>query len=199
MSHRDPVDYYQTHGVTFDQRRPRDLREKAWIDALLAPHSKSACVLDAGCGAGDPVAKYIADQGFQLTGFDSAPAMLDLARERVPHADFVQADHRTFKLDQRFDAVISWDSFFHLGCDEQPSVLERFSRHLMPRATLLFNTGHGHGEAINPMFDEPLYHASLAPSHYEDILGQLGFEILRHVEQDQSIGGRTIWLAGRGI
>lgn len=199
MSHRDPVEYYATHGLTFDRHRPRDLREKDWLDALLAPHAESDTVLDAGCGAGDPVAKYIAGQGFVVTGFDTTEAMLDLARERVPQGEFLRADLRTFELGRQFDALISWDSFFHLSCEQQPQVLDRFARHLKPRATLLFNAGHIRGEAINPMFDEPLYHTSLAPDEYAEILADLGFNILRHVVQDERLGGKSIWLAGRGL
>lgn len=49
-------------------------------------------VLDAGCGAG-PLAAALRDRGAQVTGFDSSPAMVALARARLgPDTDVLVAD-----------------------------------------------------------------------------------------------------------
>ena len=39
-------------------------------------------ILDAGCGAG-PLAAALRDRGAEITGFDSSPAMVELARRRL--------------------------------------------------------------------------------------------------------------------
>lgn len=47
-------------------------------------------VLDVGCGAG-PLSATLADAGFEVTGIDPSPELLDLARAATPRAHFIQA------------------------------------------------------------------------------------------------------------
>ena len=47
-------------------------------------------VLDVGCGAG-PLTKALVDAGFNVTGIDVSPDLLELARANVREAQFVQA------------------------------------------------------------------------------------------------------------
>jgi SAM-dependent methyltransferase len=44
-------------------------------------------VVDLGCGSGI-WARELADSGYRVTGLDISPAMIELARQRVPEADF---------------------------------------------------------------------------------------------------------------
>ena len=48
----------------------------------LAGDVAGRSILDAGCGAG-PLAAALRDRGAQVTGFDSSPAMVELARRRL--------------------------------------------------------------------------------------------------------------------
>lgn len=195
--YRDPVDFYRDHAEAFDAARSRAFCEKPWLDAFLALLPAGGSVLDAGCGAGEPIGRYVADVGFALTGLDASGPLLERARERVPGAAFVEGNLRTFELDRRFDGIIAWDSFFHLSATEQERVLERFARHGTDQVALLFNTGTERGEAVNPLFGEPLYHASLDTADYIARLAALGFSVLNRVENDPDCGGRTVWLAKR--
>jgi SAM-dependent methyltransferase len=45
-------------------------------------------VVDAGCGAG-PLSKALVEAGFDVTGIDASPALLEFAREAAPKARFV--------------------------------------------------------------------------------------------------------------
>lgn len=198
VAYRDPVDFYRDHAGAFDAARSRAFCEKPWLDDFLALLPEGGIVLDAGCGGGEPIARYVSEAGFRLVGLDASEPLLQLARERVGRGTFVEGDLRSFALDERFDGIIAWDSFFHLSAAEQELALERFARHGTEAAALLFTSGTERGEAINPMFGEPLFHASLDGADYEDRLAALGFSVLKHVEQDPDCGGRTIWLAKRG-
>lgn len=194
---RDPVDFYRDHAAAFDAARSRELCEKGWLDAFLALVPPGGTVLDAGCGAGEPIARYVVARGFDLVGLDASEPLLDRARERVPGARFVAGDLRDFELGRRFDGIVAWDSFFHLAAAEQERALDRFARHAADGAPLLFNSGSERGEAINPMFGEPLYHASLDTAEYAARLAAAGFAVLNHAESDPDCGGRTVWLARR--
>lgn len=198
-SFRDPVEFYREHGLTFDRYRVDYFAERPWLAAFLALLPAGSHILDAGCGAGVPIARHIAGIGHRLVGIDTSPPMLALAQERIPTAEFVEADMRDFELDRQFDGIIAWDSFFHLSVQAQRDTLERFARHLRPRGVLMFTSGTEHGEAINPLYGENLYHASLDAEEYRSRLEALGFSVLRYAEHDIECGDRTIWLVGRGL
>lgn len=194
---RDPVDFYIDHAAQFDAVRSRTLCERDWLEAFLADVPPGGTILDAGCGSGEPIASWLIARGFAVTGVDAAAPLLDLARQRYPHGRWLRVDLRDLDLDERFDAIIAWDSLFHLSPGAQRTAIAMFGAHAAPRASLLFNSGGAHGEAINPMFGEPLYHASLSPDEYRVLLAGQGFHVVRHVAQDPTCGGRDIWLARR--
>lgn len=195
---RDPVAFYRTHAAEFDAERSRELCEKPWLDAFLAQVPKGGSVLDLGCGAGDPIKSYIAGQGFALTGLDSTPAFIELARERLPDCEWIEADMREFDLARRFDGIIAWHSFFHLTAQAQRDCIRCLAAHASANAVLMFTSGPEHGEAVNPLYGEPLYHASLSPDEYRELLAKQGFSVLRHVAEDPECGHATVWLAKRG-
>ena len=70
----------------------------------------------------------------------------------------------------------------------------RFAAHALPGAPLLFTSGTGLGEAIGAYGGEPLYHASLDRSEYEQLLTSNGFSVLAHEVEDPDCGRHTIWL-----
>lgn len=70
-----------------------------------ADASRSATVLDAGCGTGR-VAIELHRLGIDVTGVDVDPSMLEVARERGPAIPWTLADLSTLDLGTRFDAVI---------------------------------------------------------------------------------------------
>ncbi|MGO9235007.1 MAG: hypothetical protein ACLP4V_13395 [Methylocella sp.] len=59
----------------------------------------------------------------------------------------------------------------------------------------MFTSGTAHGEAIGRLEGEPLYHASLDAAEYRQLLDSQGFNVVATVAEDQTCGGRTVWLA----
>ena len=55
------------------------------------------------------------------------------------------------------------------------------------------------GEAIGTYCGEPLYHASLDASEYEQLLAGHGFTLVAFVDTDPECGGHTVWLATHGV
>jgi len=195
--HRDPVDFYRSHAEEFARVRSGPSAEGTWLKSFMAELLPSGSILDAGCGTGEPIARTLVEHGFLVTGLDTTPAFLDLAREKVPDGVFLEGDLRDFSLGRTFDGVLAWHSLFHLGQDDQRAAIVRLAAHAAPTAVLMFTAGDREGEAINPMFGENLYHASLDPGEYRTILQALGFRILRYVERDPGAGFSTVWLARR--
>lgn len=198
MKPEDVIPTYERIGAAWAQQRSSSLMEKAWLDRMLAtaPRNTGAVrVLDLGCGAGRPIGSYLAERGARLTGVDATAVMTGLYPQVVPGAEAIQADMRGLMLDREFDAILAWDSFFHLSADDQRAMFPTFAAHAAPRAALMFTSGHMAGEAIGDVAGEPIYHASLAPDEYRDLLADNGFKVLHYTPEDPTCGGHTIWLA----
>jgi hypothetical protein len=72
-----------------------------------------------------------------------------------------------------------------------------FARHAAPGATLLFTSGPKAGESIGDLYGNALFHASLDPEEYRNLLSEAGFTVLRYRPEDPDCGGHTVWLARR--
>jgi cyclopropane fatty-acyl-phospholipid synthase-like methyltransferase len=186
---------YERHARTFDRDRGKSLIEKPWLDRCLAELPRGAPVLDVGCGTGEPIARYLIQSGLSVVGVDSSPSMIEMCRARFPHAEWHVADMRQLALGRTFDGIIAWDSFFHLAAGDQRAMLTRFALHAAPGGVLMFTSGSAAGEAIGEYCGEPLFHASLDPAEYEDLLQRNGFTVAAHVSDDADCGHHTIWLA----
>jgi 2-polyprenyl-3-methyl-5-hydroxy-6-metoxy-1,4-benzoquinol methylase len=191
------IDHYERHACNWDaDRRKAAWNDKPWHERFIGTLPRAARVLDLGCGSGAPVAHYMAECGLHVTGVDSSPTLISVCRKNLPHHEWLVEDMRSLRLPQRFDGVLAWDSFFHLTPDDQRRMFSVFAQHVAPSAMLMFNTGPAYGEAIGEYRGDPLYHASLAADEYRALLASIGFAIIAHsVEDWQTGGGRTVWLA----
>ncbi|MEM1080984.1 MAG: class I SAM-dependent methyltransferase [Pseudomonadota bacterium] len=173
--HQSTLETYQANAHAWDQQRHKGLFEQAWLDRFTACLSERARVLDVGCGTGEPIARYLIEQGLSVSGLDAAPAMVDLCRNRFPGHDWQVMDMRQLSLDHRLDGIVAWDSFFHLNQTEQRAVLALFGQHLNPGGALLTTIGDGDGEVLGKVNGQDVYHASLHPDEYTEILTDVGF------------------------
>ncbi len=139
---------YGRRGVQYDDERSRRLFERVWLDRFLARLPPAPTVLDAGCGAGAPLAEYLVAQGCRLTGIDTCAPLLAHARTRLPQATWQEADMRTLDLGTQFEGILGWHSFFHLTPEEQRETLPQFAAHLRPGGALLLTVGPRAGEVV---------------------------------------------------
>ena len=188
---------YARVATRFDARRNRLLFERGWLERFLAALPDEPQVLDLGCGAGEPIARYLIERGCRLTGVDAAPAMIARCRRRFPAHAWRVGDMRDLALARRFDGLVAWDSFFHLDPRGQRRAVAAFARHARPGAALLFTTGPAAGAALGWAADAPIHHASLDPAAYRSLLARHGFEVTAHVASDPTCDFHTIWLARR--
>lgn len=194
------VAVYDAHGRDWDADRRAEHRpdghsfEHHWLERLIARLPRASSILDLGCGGGIPITRYLVERGIRVTGVDASSTMIELWRSRFPDNRALLADMRNLELGERFDAIIAWDSFFHLPQDDQRSMFRTFARHAAPDCVLLFTSGPSLGEAVGTLYGDPLYHASLDPKEYESLLAANGFVVRDHVMDDPQCH-RTVWLA----
>jgi SAM-dependent methyltransferase len=104
---------WDAEAASFDEEPDHGLRDPevraAWADRLRSWLPGRACdILDLGCGTGS-LSLLAAEQGHRVTGVDSSPAMVDLARAKLAGRDaaFLVGDAATPPVgEQRFDVVL---------------------------------------------------------------------------------------------
>jgi SAM-dependent methyltransferase len=193
------IDLYErrAHEWVGDRGREKVFIQKAWLDRFCALVKPGGTILDLGCGPGKPMAAYLLAQGFDICGVDSSPTVIALARIDFPEREWIVADMRRLSLGRQFDAVMAWDSFFHLNHDDQHRMFPIFRAHTKPRAPLLFTSGPQHGERVGKLRGEPLYHASLAPDEYRALFAADGFAPVTEKMEDPDCELHSVWLARR--
>lgn len=192
------ADLYQRHASAFDAARRGSFPERAWLERFERMLPAEAEVLDLGCGGGEPIARFLIDHEHRLTGIDSAPTLINLARTRFPRHKWIEADMMRFGGDSgAYDGILAWCSLFHLEVDQQEKLIRRIAVWLRKGGVALFNTGPANGIAMGEFEGEELYHASLAPAEYRAILAESGLTVINHVIEDANCGGMTVWLVAK--
>lgn len=190
----DILPTYTRVAERYDRERDRSVFERPHLEMVWnsAPGPR---VLDLGCGSGRPIATWFADQGAKVTGVDGAAAMISLFNRHLPDQRGIIADMRTLDLGETFDAVLAFNSLFHLAADDQHSLFPILARHCAPHARLFFTSGPEAGEAWGEAGGEQVYHASLAPKAYRALLRANGFSDITFQPNDPDCRGHSLWHA----
>lgn len=189
------IEIYKKHARAWTELRGNFLYEKTWLDHFLSLIPQHSEILDLGCGSGKPIADYLIQHDHKIIGVDSSDVMIEMAQQNFPEQRWLQADMRTVEFDQKFNAILAWDSFFHLTPNDQRQMFSQFTRFAQQGTALMFSSGPSHGEAIGDLFGDALYHASLAPEEYTALLNDHGFQVIKMVVEDVECTGHTVWLA----
>lgn len=186
---------YDNFAKDFDRDRGKDLMEAHYLLEVLTRLNGRKCILDLGCGSGEPIARFFIEADCLVTGVDVSGAMLEMCRARFPQAVWVRCDMRSMKLRRQFDAIIAWDGFFHLTQDDQRRMFPIFREHVSPEGLLMFTSGPKAGISVGHMYGCDLFHASLDAEEYKFLLKSFGFEVLLHQIEDPACGDHTVWIA----
>ena len=123
-----------------DVRRLSDLEEAhfwfaarneliLWAISSYFPQART--LLEVGCGTGIVLSRIRTGlPELHLTGADLLHVALDVARTRVPDADFAQVDIRHLPYVEEFDIVCALDVLEHI--DEDAAALEQIAHALRP-------------------------------------------------------------------
>ena len=132
---------YNAIAARYLATRNEDSEDVQLLQKLVQRLPKGAQVLDAGCGAGVPVTRYLS-QYFNVTGVDFAEEQIRLASQLVPQARFLCQDitQLTF-ADNSFDAICSYYAIIHIPRHEHRALLLDFHRMLKPSGWVLLCMG----------------------------------------------------------
>lgn len=120
-----------------------EFHRPAWaiLERIWLPHIPAkAGILDVCCGTGY-LAGLLTERGYQVTGIDASPAMIEHARAHVPAAEFHVFDATRFRMRARFAAAAcTFDSLNHiLSTEGLQTALRNIAAVLKPGAPFVFD------------------------------------------------------------
>lgn len=178
----------------FDDARTKSLMESEYLNLIANTIPQKGSILDLGCGTGEPIAQFFIKKGFKVTGVDGSQKMIELCKKRFPSESWIVSDMREINLQQQFDAILAWHSFFHLDHDSQRNMFKVFESHIKPGGVLAFTTGDEEGEVWSDNGGQQLYHASLSEKEYNELIKNSSFRVLVHKVRDPECGEATVWV-----
>lgn len=135
-------------------------------------------ILDAGIGTGYLYEFYPTNQ-CEITGIDLSPKMLDLARERVPEGNFLEADiNDGFPdciTDKQYDVIVSTYMCEHINHTHLMRFMERALALLKPFGKLLI---------AGPIFYDFTTKKSFQRKHYKEPGLSLYFHVYESIVSD---------------
>jgi 2-polyprenyl-3-methyl-5-hydroxy-6-metoxy-1,4-benzoquinol methylase len=145
-----------------------------FVRAAIKLSSNKGKALDVGCGSGGRIIAALSGAGFQVTGLDVSEAMIEHARERNPGSRFILGDICEWQSQEQYDAIIAWDSIFHVPHSAQRRVVVRLCDALAKGGVILFTAGGVDGEITGQMHGLNFYYSSLAEEEYLRIMKERG-------------------------
>ena len=176
-----------------------DFRKNTKINRCVAEFSElprpGSKVLDAGCGTGYPISAYLVEKGFAVTGIDISERMIEKARRLgLKSASFLVRDLLDFHPPEKYDAVIAFDSLWHVSHDRQKEIYAVVSSLMNIGGYFLFTHGDKDGSIVGEMFGERFYHSALDVEEVHALLAACGFSVLSSVEnyKEETTGDRGL-------
>jgi SAM-dependent methyltransferase len=168
------------------------------VDAL----PQGSTVLELGCGAGGVTSQRLA-AGFTLTGVDISARQIMLARQRIPHATFMQADMTTLIFPpSSFDGIVAFYSIIHVPREEQPRLLDTIATWLRPGGIFVATLGARSVQAeYEPNWlGAPMYWSSYDTDTNRRMMAATGLRIVEANEEVADEDGELVtflWVVAR--
>ena len=157
-------------------------------------------LLDLGCGAGEPFPRFFLDRGWDVTGVDFSPRMLELAARYAPRMHTLCADLADVDFPPAaFDAVTCIYALFHVPRARHPPLFQRLFRWLRPGGKVLFTyatrdyTGADEFEGTKEFMGQRLFYSHTTPENLRTQLDAAG--LVPDAFDRRAIGGETfLWV-----
>ncbi|MEK6826889.1 MAG: methyltransferase domain-containing protein, partial [Nanoarchaeota archaeon] len=141
------AEYYDLFNRGKDYSKECDFLDGVFKKSVL-PIKK---ILDLGCGTGIHDAE-LAKRGYNITGLDLSPKMIQIAKEKNPGMNFLVGDMSNFDINEKFDCIICM--FSAIGYLTENKQIENFfktaRKHLNENGLLLIDCWNGLGVIHEP-------------------------------------------------
>ena len=168
---------YDKMGETYHNFRDNE-KFSSELERFTELLPKAGHVLDAGCGVGLPVSKFLAKRDFKVTGIDISSRMVELAKQNVPEGEFYQKNILTLDFpNATFDGIICVYTLWHIPRAEHAIIISNFRRMLKKDGILVINTGVFESEGMSNFFGEPMLWSNNSPKTTLNYIKDAGFSI----------------------
>lgn len=184
---------YERAAEAYLADRRQEAPDVAALKQLTSRLAAGALVLDAGCGAGMPIAHRLS-QAYRVIGVDFSERQLSLAARHVPTAALACQDLTRLGLAAAsFDAICSYYAIIHIPRAEHAGILADLYRLLRPGGLAFLCLG---AADLDDDFDDDFYGAHMYWSHYDapanlELLRQAGFDVVWSEVIADSLGGEA--------
>lgn len=172
---------YNNSAKKYNERRVIYNKTIDDLDIFVQNLPKNGKVLDAGCGAGEPVARFMVDHGLTVTGIDISEEILKIAKKSVPEADFQVMDLTDLSFeDESFDGIAAFYSVIHVPREEHEQIFSEFNRILKQNGLILVTMGaeEWEGEEEDLIEGHRMFWSHYSPEESKAIIEKAGFEII---------------------
>jgi 2-polyprenyl-3-methyl-5-hydroxy-6-metoxy-1,4-benzoquinol methylase len=121
--------------------RSQEMAYQALFDLIPAARPP-ARALDIGCGAGRWT-RFLSEHGYQAIGIDLQPALIEAARRRYSHIDFLCTSLQEYSPEEPFDLVSSVEVLQHNPFEEQENVIRKIRESLTDGGYVIMLEGIG--------------------------------------------------------
>lgn len=194
-----PFEKTDPHMKRFIEKMLRDLTWKSYESSAfdytknvedLHPHKEAerflslipsgGTIIDIGCGSGRDASKF-SERGFQVTGIDFSPTMIEIAKSKAPKATFKIIDMQSLKLRDTFDAAWANASLLHIPKIHLPKVLGNICSILNDNGLFYIKMKQGghEGIEIDTRYDNlPKFYSYFEENELKQLLIEAGFDLL---------------------
>lgn len=161
---------------------------------------KNSYILDIGCGTGSPIDTYLTCNNFKVLGIDSSKEMIKIAKSKnITNAKFINIDFFSFKSKRKFDAIIAFDSLWHINYSKQEKIYKKLSLLIKDGGYLMFTCGKNDDERYGTMLNKKFYYASLYKDEVVNLLSNNGFFIVCSFVDyvEKTTGSRDLLIVAR--
>ncbi len=157
----------------------------------LAGNPQEPNVLEIGCGDGRD-ALEITRLTDRYIGFDISDAMINLAREHVPGAQFYVGDAVDFPYPSETDIIFAFASLLHLDRDEVQQVFKTAADSLKKGG--LFFISLKYASEYQRLVQEDRFGKRIFYLYNQQIIDELAGDSFQTVYAAKSVKGSTEWL-----
>jgi len=157
-----------------------DKNTKKYLKKLVGLLARGSKILDLGCGAGIPVAKFLS-QFYKVVGVDISTRQIELAKKNVPKAVFIRKDITKVSFPPgSFDAVVSFYTIIHIPREQHKEILKKIYKMLKPGGYFLGTMGVEELREIieEDWLGEPMYWSHFGKEENIKMFKKVGFDIL---------------------
>lgn len=190
MNNINQESYNEISSIWDNYRKSRPIN-KCIIDfaQLLKENGR---VLDIGCGSGYPIDQYLDNLGFHVLGIDISSKMIEKANTlRLKNSSFLVCDFMDFDSDNKYDAIIAFDSLWHISDCFQEQMYIKIAELLNINGYLLFTAGINKEAISGTMFNKQFFYYSIDKNDLKQLLTSNGFSIISWFENYQEESTET--------